>query len=405
MTCESQDFDILIVGAGLVGAALACQLGSDSAGRHLRIGLIEAGAEPERFAGDAFDPRVVALTRASQHYLHSFDVWDSVAGARVCAYSDMRVWDAEGTGAIHFDARDVRQSCLGHIVENSVVLAALWQRLQALPAVELLRPFKVAQLQRRSTDGVVLTLDDDKRVSAALIIAADGANSRVRQLADFKTREWDYGHKAIVTTVACERGHEFTAWQRFLPSGPLAFLPLRTGAGDDHYCSIVWSLQEDLADDLMSLDDGDFNRRLGRAFEYRLGNVLSSAERFCIPLRQRHAVDYVQPNIALVGDAAHTIHPLAGQGVNLGLLDAAALGDEIVRAVERQLPLADFSLLRRYQRRRQSHNLSMMAVMEGFKRLFGARDLPLRWLRNSGMSKLDSLPLLKNALVRQAMGL
>ncbi|TQV69701.1 2-octaprenyl-3-methyl-6-methoxy-1,4-benzoquinol hydroxylase [Exilibacterium tricleocarpae] len=405
MAVTEHQFDILIAGAGLVGASLACALAGHPATAHLRIGIVEAGGAPDVFAGDDFDPRVVALTCASQRYLQRLGAWELVTGARLCPYTDMHVWDAEGTGAIHFDAREVQQDCLGHIVENSVVLAALWQRLEALPGVELLHPEKVSGVERRAPDTVAVSLESGRALAAALLVAADGANSQIRQFVGFKTREWNYGHKAIVTTVKTERSHQFTAWQRFLDTGPLAFLPLQTAAGDDHYCSIVWSAQQALADDLMELDSDAFNGRLAQAFEYRLGAVTDSAERFCIPLRQRHAVDYVQPTIALVGDAAHTIHPLAGQGVNLGLLDAAVLGEEVVRAVQRQVPLADFSVLRRYQRRRQSHNLGMMAVMEGFKRLFGTRALPIRWLRNRGMSRLDSLPVLKNAVVKQAMGL
>ena len=223
-----------------------------------------------------------------------------------------------------------------------------------------------------------------------------------------ETREWNYGHDAIVTTVRTEQPHQYTAWQRFLPTGPLAFLPLQTGGDDSksaHYSSIVWSVKSELTSELMALDDAQFAQQLAAAFEQRLGEVEQVAQRFSFPLRQRHAVNYVQPGIALLGDAAHTIHPLAGQGVNLGFLDVCAMRDEILRACRRQLPLNDVSILKRYQRARKSHNLSMMGVMEGFKRLFGANHLPTRWMRNEGMRTLNNLPMLKNAVVKQAMGL
>ena len=255
---------------------------------------------------------------------------------------------------------------------------------------------------------VTVYLDDERQLVAPLLVGADGAHSKVRQLAAFETREWNYDHNAIVTTVRTEKSHAYTAWQRFLKTGPLAFLPLHcesNGAMDSHYSSIVWSVETDVAKQLMALDDQAFCNRLGKDFEYQLGNVVHAAKRYSFPLRQRHATDYVQPHIALIGDAAHTIHPLAGQGVNLGLLDVVALTQEIVRAKNRQLPLSEFATLRRYQRARAGNNLGMMMAMEGFKRLFGARDLTLRWLRNVGLNQVNNLPALKNLMIKQAMGL
>ena len=407
---DALHFDVVIVGAGLVGSAMACALAADPAGQSLRIAVVEAGAEPRQFSGEEFDPRVVALTHASRSLLDSVGAWSLIENERACAYTDMDVWDADGTGFIHFDARDVQQPALGHIVENSVVTRALLQRLQQYPAITLLQPARVSVLHRDEDSALQsVILDDGRRVTAPILLAADGANSKIRELANMETREWNYGHDAIVTTVRTQEPHQYTAWQRFLPSGPLAFLPLQTQKGDghwcDHYSSIVWSVKSELAPELMALDDAEFAQRLGAAFETRLGEVDHVAKRFSFPLRQRHAVHYVQPGIALLGDAAHTIHPLAGQGVNLGFLDVCAMRDEILRACRRQLPLNDASILKRYQRSRKSHNLSMMGVMEGFKRLFGANHIGTRWLRNEGMRQLNNLPMLKNAVVKQAMGL
>ncbi|MBR9912896.1 MAG: UbiH/UbiF/VisC/COQ6 family ubiquinone biosynthesis hydroxylase [Gammaproteobacteria bacterium] len=406
------EYDVIIVGAGLVGAAMACALAfteGQVGAAPLRIAVLDAGAEPARFSGCEFDPRVVALTRASEQLLDSVGAWTQICAERACAYTDMEVWDAAGTGHIHFDCREVQQRNLGHIVESSVVTRALLERLGQNPAVSLLRPARVLELQRDDEQGLSqLQLDDDRRLVAPLVLAADGANSKLRQLAGIPTREWDYGQRAIVTTVRTSESHGYTAWQRFLDSGPLAFLPLQVALDDglcSHYSSIVWSVTPELAGELMQLSDARFQQRLGAAFEQRLGEVTAVARRFDFPLRQRHATEYIGPGLALLGDAAHTIHPLAGQGANLGLLDVAALRDEILRAQSRQLPLSEPSILKRYQRNRRGHNLGMMALMEAFKRLFGADQLPVRWARNEGMRTLNSLPLLKNAVVKQAMGL
>lgn len=395
-------FDLIIVGAGLTGAALACAIAQLPRATSLSIALVEADTGLTQFSGDNFDPRVVALTQASQDLLQRIGVWEIIRRTRACAYTDMHVWDGEGTAEIHFNAADVRASHLGHIVENSVVLTALRQQLAQHSNIHLIQPARVTQMGLSPTPS--LQLDNGETVSAALVIAADGANSKVRELAHVDTREWDYHQMAIVTTVQTQFSHQATAWQRFMRTGPLAFLPLSSVA-DKHFCSIVWSLDTDCVDEIMQLSDAEFCARLGRAFEYKLGEILQAAERFAIPLRQRHAKEYCVPGLALVGDAAHNIHPLAGQGVNLGLLDVSALVVEIDRALERNIPLSDFSMLRRYQRQRLAGNLGMMSAMEAFKRLFGSDSLAINWLRNSGMRQLNSFTALKKIIVRSAMGL
>lgn len=404
---STEVFDIAIAGGGLVGASLACAIASRD---DLRIAVVEPGPAPTPFRGDDFDPRVVALTRQSRTFLESFGAWEAIRQQRLCPYTRMFVWDGNGTGSIDFDCRDVGEETLGDIVENSVALTAILQRLEHLPNVRILRGRRVQQLLETAGDGRAgtrgLLLDNDDVLRASVVLAADGGNSHVRQLLGMKTREWDYGQDAIVTTVRTEKCHESTAWQIFLRSGPLAFLPLcGEGERQGHFSSIVWSIEKSRTGELMALDEEGFARALERAFEHRLGRVEQVAERFSFPLRQRHAVDYVRPGFALVGDAAHTIHPLAGQGVNLGLMDASVLAGEIRRAVERGIPLTDESILRRYQRQRKADNLTMMAAMEGFKRLFGSNNPGLHLLRNIGMSQVNNLPQLKNLLARQAMGI
>ncbi len=415
MTSDPQrnDFDIAIVGGGMVGASLACALAETG----LRVGLFDqARFDPDKLPCNSpeplFDPRVSAIAPSSQRFLSDLGAWEATETVRVSPYTDMIVWDADGTGSIHFSAADIHEKCLGHIVENSAIVLGLYQRLRQHANISLLSPVTVDSFERQAEapfGSVRISTSDGNTYVATLLIGADGPQSRIRQLANFQTREWDYHHQAIVTTVRTEKPHQATALQRFMETGPLAFLPLRETAapegGQQHYCSIVWSNVTGRAEALLELDDQHFAASLADAIEHRLGDIEWVDRRHSFPLRQRHAVDYVQPNIALVGDAAHTIHPLAGQGVNLGFMDARTLSDEIHSALQRNRPLSEFAILRRYQRARKSHNLGMMATMEGFKRLFAEDALPVRWLRNTGMSGLDRLGFVKHRLMRQAMGI
>ncbi|ROM74081.1 2-octaprenyl-3-methyl-6-methoxy-1,4-benzoquinol hydroxylase [Pseudomonas brassicacearum] len=392
--------DLLIVGAGMVGSALALAL----QGSGLQVLLLDGSPmsvkpfDPQA----AFEPRVSALSTASQRILDRLGVWDGITARRASPYADMHVWDGSGTGQIHFSAASLHAEVLGHIVENRVVQDALLDRLHDCD-LGLLANARLEQM-RRSGDDWLLTLADGRTLRAPLVIAADGANSAVRRLTGVATREWDYQHHAIVTSVRSARPHRMTAWQRFTDNGPLAFLPLdRDGQHD--WCSIVWSTTPDEAQRLMALDDSEFCSELERAFEGQLGTVLSVDPRLCVPLRQRHAKRYVAEGLALIGDAAHTIHPLAGQGVNLGFLDAAVLAEVLLQAAGRGERLADEKVLSRYERRRMPHNLALMAAMEGFERLFQADPLPVRWLRNTGLKLVDRLPEAKALFVREALGL
>lgn len=391
--------DLLIVGAGMVGSALALAL-RDSG---LNILVVDGGPLTVRpFVADApFEARVSALSIASQRILERLGVWDGIVARRVSPYSDMHVWDGSGTGKVHFSASSVHAEVLGHIVENRVVQDALVERLHDSD-IGLLADARLEQM-RHSGDDWLLTLSDGRTLRAPLVVAADGANSTVRRMTGTATREWDYLHHAIVTSVRTADSHRKTAWQRFTDDGPLAFLPLdREG---EHWCSIVWSVTPEQSERLMKLDDERFCRELENAFEGCLGQVISADSRVCVPLRQRHAKRYVAPGLALIGDAAHTIHPLAGQGVNLGFLDAAVLAEVLRDAVERGERLADERVLSRYERRRMPHNLALMAAMEGFERLFQADALPVRLLRNAGLKMVDHSAEAKALFVRQALGL
>lgn len=402
---SSPEYDVIIVGAGIAGSALLRAL----LPLKLRLALIEANpisAQPAPVVAgvSGFDARVSAITPASQGLLEQLGCWETMCAQRLCPYQHMQVWDADGTASIEFDAAELDAPVLGHIIENRVISAALLAGIEHYSAVKIYNPARLDSWQRLDDGRSRLLLDDGSEMFCALLVAADGALSRVRELAGFQTREWDYGHHALVATVETEHDHSGTAYQRFMASGPLAFLPLPEQRGQ-HFCSIVWSIESSQVAALLELDDADFLEALGRACEHRLGALLAVSTRRAFVLRQRHAVDYVQAGVALVGDAAHTIHPLAGQGINLGLQDVAVLAEEITHAVAQGLGLGELAVLKRYQRRRKGENLLMMAAMDGFKRLYGEQALPLRWLRNTGMRLLGRAAPLKRQLMRQAMGI
>jgi len=403
---EQTPFDILVVGGGMVGSALALGLsrqgwnvalveGSD------RKSLLEQPGAASQVSD--FDPRVSAISIASQRLLEDLGVWTDITAGRHCPYQAMTVWDGDGTGRIQFEAAELRAPALGSIIENSRVVRALFAAL-ADSTVELIDGVKVTGWQQdTATRGI--RLEDGRTLSARLVVAADGGQSRLRQWVGLPTREWDYNQQAIVCTVRTSQSHRFTAWQRFSPTGPLAFLPLLTESGDEHFCSIVWSQDTEEARRLMALDDSAFRMELERAIERELGAVEVVSRRYAFPLRQRHAKEYIATGFALVGDAAHTIHPLAGQGANLGYGDVRALLDELSRARKAGLSPDNELTLARYQRRRKGENLAMMAAMEGFKQLFGRDELTVRWLRNTGMRWLNQLGPIKNRIAAEAMGL
>lgn len=393
-------YDVVIVGAGMVGASAACLLAQTHP--NLTVALVEAQLSTP-FNPQQFDPRVAAITEKSRLLLERCGLWQAVVDKRTSPYLAMDVWDAEGTGRIEFDCDNIHQPNLGHIVENAVLVDCLLTEVERLPNIDFYCPVKIASYLA-DDDHATVELVDGNRLETRLLVAADGANSKIRQHFQFSTKEWDYGHQAIVTTITTERPHQQIARQRFMPTGPLALLPLNN-QGDLHQCSIVWSQETQEANHLMALDDQQFCLRLAAASEYCLGQVTDVEQRFAIALRQRHAIDYAIHRVALLGDAAHSIHPLAGQGANLGFADVEVLVDEVSRALTRGVDIGDISVLRRYQRRRKPDNLATMAAMEGFKRLFAADQLPLRLLRNLGMSTLNQQAAIKNALIKRAMGI
>ena len=395
MSEQDQAFDLLVVGGGMVGAAFACAC----MGSGLSIAVLES-REPRRSWPDGeIDLRVSALSRASQRILEHLGVWDRIRELGASPYREMRVWDGVGRGSIHFDSAEVGEPDLGHIVENRVTHLALWERLEGARDVKLLCPARAVDLTI-THDAVLLELADGWRLSSRLLVGADGRDSWVRGRAGIGTRGWLYDQEAIVANVEVAQWHQETAWQRFLPTGPLAFLPLLDGR-----CSIVWSATEPLAQELMDMDDPAFRRSLEDAFQGRLGRIGEIGPRGRFPLRLQHAKRYVEPRLALIGDAAHAVHPLAGQGVNLGFLDAAQLAASLDEAVSRRRDVGGLWALRRYERARRGENMLMLGAMDGFKRIFSNDILPLVVLRGAALSSVDRLTPVKRLFMRRALGL
>ncbi|MFL0811417.1 MAG: UbiH/UbiF/VisC/COQ6 family ubiquinone biosynthesis hydroxylase [Agarilytica sp.] len=394
--------DIAIVGGGVIGLTMANLLKGMSA----NVLLIDGGAAVasiNKHELEKIDPRVLAISKKSEAIFKKIGVWDAVLNTRACAYEYMHVWDGEGTANIEFDAQSTGEENLGHIVENKVLVNALSEALKNAGATELLYEAKVERFECED-EVSYLELDSGDLIQASLVIAADGAHSRLRELASFESKEWDYGHTAIVTTVTTAKPHKNTAWQVFRSAGPLALLPIHTKEKDQSQCSIVWSVKHDIAERLMEKDDQGFSSELEKYFESKLGNIVSVDKRYAFPLKQRHAKHYCAPGVILVGDAAHTIHPLAGQGANIGFYDVDILAQEVMRAEKRALPFSNATIGQRYQCQRQGENLVAMASMEGFKRIFASDDLTARWLRNEGLRMVNRIPFLKNTFSAVASG-
>lgn len=391
----NMQYDVVIVGGGMVGLTLACALGN----QEFNVAVIEAIEPQDISPNDEIELRVSAISKSSQQVFESVNAWQGMLRRRASAYQHMHVWDATGDGKIDFDAAELGIDSLGHIIENKAIQFSLYEQCLKLPTVDCLCPLQLSEI-KYSENGSDLILSDGRMLSATLLIGADGANSKVREVAGISLNKAAYEQKGVVSVVKCTRHHKDTAWQRFLPSGPLAFLPLSDGS-----CSIVWSADNARADELIEMDESNFMSELEEAFDYTLGKVEKISQRAAFPLIRRHADEYVKKGLALVGDAAHTIHPLAGQGVNLGILDAAALAEVIMDARASGKNIASLNTLRKYERWRRADNSIMMYSMSGFKNLFSNELAGLSVLRNAGLNLTDSLGFVKHRIMRHALGL
>lgn len=396
MVTKPREYDVVVVGAGLIGAALGCALAES----RLTVLVVDASPAPEPLSHEP-DLRVSAISLSSERILQAIECWEPIASHAVSPFRRMYVWDACGRGRIEFDCAEIGATHLGHIIENSLIVDQLLQRAHASPNVDLWRPADVLQINSHS-DGVAMMIrhGEECEVRGRLLVGADGVNSQVRADTGIRASGWSYRQHAIVANVTTEAHHQHTAWQRFLPSGPLAFLPLSNGN-----CSIVWSCDDARADELIALSDKNFMVALQEAFEHRLGAIRSISPRLSFPLALSHARSYIGPRTALIGDAAHSLHPLAGQGANLGLVDAASLAEVVMDAQRSERDIGARSVLRRYERWRKGDNVAMMLALDGFKRLFG-NDHPLSTgIRNFGLSLGHLSGPIKHYLMRRATGL
>ncbi|MED5387994.1 MAG: FAD-dependent monooxygenase [Pseudomonadota bacterium] len=399
MTEQPDSQHIVIVGGGMTGGLLAVLLAEQG----LPVTVLDGAPPPQMPAGPA-QLRVSTLTEASHWLLRNSGVWDRLDQSRVQPYDAMQVWDQDGTGQVYFRADDVGATSLGWLLENGHLAAALYRRAADLANLDWRCGVPVEGARREGGRWQVWA--GDEQWQADLLVGADGARSRVRDWAGISGGARDSGHHALVATITTALPHGACARQVFMESGPLALLPLYSDPqqGDQRQCSIVWSGWPQRIADLREQTPEGFAAELQAACGEALGEVSLISERAVFPIQERHASSYVAAGLALVGDAAHVIHPLAGQGVNLGLLDAAVLAEEVGRAVQSGRSCADSAALARYQRRRRGENLLMQNAMRGFQQLFGQRALPVRWLRNTGMRWVNQAGPLKRLFASQAMG-
>ncbi|PKH01269.1 FAD-dependent 2-octaprenylphenol hydroxylase [Psychromonas sp. MB-3u-54] len=389
-----QSYDLTIVGGGIVGLTLAASL-ADSA---LSIALIETNDKP--ILAEKPVNRVSAISFASKKIFENLSVWQQLDSGRITAYDSMLVWDKDSFGKIEFSAQQVGYSELGYIIENDHLRLALLDTVQKQKNVDFYSPDSLNDIVFGEGEAW-LTLHSGKTLTSKLVVGADGANSWLREKSTIPLTFWDYQHHALVATVKTELPHEHCARQIFTPDGPLAFLPLF----EQNLCSIVWSVSPEKAQQLKSLSAVEFNKQLSRNFDNRLGLCELQSERFSFPLRMRYARDFAKHRIALIGDAAHTIHPLAGQGVNLGLLDAVSLGQTIEQNIAAEKDIGLYKNLRYFERWRKTEAAQMIASMELLKQLFEGDNPLQKALRDVALVFTDQVSPLKKSFIKQAMGL
>jgi 2-octaprenyl-3-methyl-6-methoxy-1,4-benzoquinol hydroxylase/2-octaprenylphenol hydroxylase len=388
------ELDAIVVGGGAIGAALALALARDD----FEVALVEARAPKPWRAEDDVDLRVVALAADARKLFEALGVWPAIANARIGPYQRMHVYDGTAPGELTFDAADDGNAALGWIIENRLIQHALWQAVEVERNARVVCPGEVASIVNKS-DGVEAVLADGTRLRARVAIAADGAQSPVRAMLGIEANGRDYAQRGLVANVTTARPHEHTAWQRFLPTGPLAFLPLADGR-----CSIVWTLPDAEAARILALADDAFRAELGAAFDFRLGEIVATSARAAFPLQMRLATRYVSGRVVLAGDAAHVVHPLAGQGMNLGFRDVACLSRVLRDAHKRGGDIGAAHVLRHYERERRSENALAARGLDAIERVFTANDPLTPAVRGAALSLADRLAPLKGLLASMAAG-
>lgn len=388
--------DIVIVGAGMVGLACAQAL----AKKGFRCIVLEAGKIKKDYPtqDSPFDAKVVAITRATEQFFTQNGIWPYIQAQRICAYQKMVVWDNVADGVIQFLASDFFEPNLGYIIEQQVILGALHQGMSQLD-VTLLSEISLERVKQEE-EFIEGQLSNGEIVRARLMIGADGANSGVRKLCNLGTTGWAYEQSAIVATVKAQKSHQNTAFQRFSQDGPLALLPL----SDPFHCSIVWTTSLKQAQTLLEVSESEFAKVLSQECNQVLGDMALAGKRYAFDLHTHHALAYASHRCVLVGDAAHTLHPLAGQGVNLGLMDVAALVEVLSQTKKKQRDYGQVNYLQRYQRARKMHNQVMIWAMELFKRGFATQLGVIQAIRNAGLNWVDKQTMLKQLFAKIALG-
>ncbi len=388
----TKHYDIVVVGGGVVGAATVLALAREG----FSVALVEKGKAPAPWKPEHYDARVYAISPGSARFLKACGAWSRVAAQRASPYTRMQVWESTALQSLDFEAAELAVPELGHIIEDSLLRAVLWDALAGAP---LMTGTQVTSLSL-DAGRPRLKLGNGETLEAELVVAAEGADSPLREWAGIDVGGWSYPQRSIVCNVTTEKPHHGIAYQRFMPAGPLAFLPLADGRS-----SIVWSTDTAEAEELMALSGEEFCERLGVAFQKHLGAVTAADKRFAFPLRLLHAQGYVASGVALVGDAAHVIHPMAGQGLNLGLADVDALVTVVTEARRQEKSIGALRVLQRYERARKADNVEALALVDGLHRLFRLRAPELGGLRELGMSLVGRAGMVKTALAKRAMGI
>ncbi|QIL85851.1 FAD-dependent 2-octaprenylphenol hydroxylase [Vibrio sp. HDW18] len=390
-----QSVDVVIIGGGMVGLALAAALKESD----VRIAVIESHVADDQLT-PLPDVRVSALSRSSEIVLRNLNAWSGIVARRAAPYQAMEVWEQDSFARIEFNANAMMQPNLGHIVENRVIQLALLEQVQQQANVVLHVPATCQSIAIGESEAW-LTLSNGQAFSAKLVVGADGAHSWLRHQMNIPLTHWDYGHSALVANVRTREAHQQVARQIFTAQGPLALLPM----SDPQLSSMVWSTEPSRAEALLNMNAAQFNRALTAEFDARLGLCEVVGERQVLPLKMRYARDFVAPRVALVGDAAHTIHPLAGQGVNLGLLDAASLAQELLSVWQQNRDIGELRHLRHYERWRKAEAAKMIAAMQGFRDLFAGDNPAKKLIRGLGMHLVGQLPGAKHEIMQRALGL
>lgn len=393
-----QSFDITIIGGGIVGLSLAARLAETGSNADVSIAIVE-GSEI-RAPNNLIPARVSAISSASKTILEALNVWQNIDQTKITPYNKMQVWDKDSFGKLSFDTAQIEENELGYIIENDRLQHALFEIVKKQKNVTIFSKNKLKSVST-GNDGAWLTLQCGQNIMSKLVVGADGAHSSLRSMSDIPLTYWDYNHHAIVATIKTELPHNACARQIFTKEGPLAFLPLY----EENLCSIVWSVSPERATHLMASSTNEFNKILSREFDNQLGWCEAQNTPMSFPLTMRYARDFAQHRIALIGDAAHTIHPLAGQGVNLGLLDAMSLAQVIIKNKLEDNDIGDYKNLRYFERWRKTEAMQMIAAMELLKRLFEGSHPVKKLVRDLALIFTDKAEPLKQVFIKQAMGL